>query len=261
MSRSAADFLLERVSVRFGRLDALSGVDLRVAPGEAVGFVGPSGSGKTTLLRVLGGMLRPSEGTVTLGGQNLASLSRAGMRSLRSSIGFVHQDLSLIPNLRVSHNVIAGRLGTRSFWSAARSMLFPHRTELEEVHGLLGRVGIADKLFERTDRLSGGQRQRVAVARALHQDPNALLADEPVASVDPARARDTVDLLTTISREEGLTLCISLHNIELAREFLPRLVGLRGGRVVFDKSRDQVTDEEFHALYDLRPEEMLVDGA
>ena len=98
-------------------------------------------------------------------------------------------------------------------------------------------------------------------ARFLYQEPSALLADEPVSSVDPARARATIDLLTRISREEGLTLCVSLHNLDLAREFLPRLIGLRGGRVIFDRPREEVADAEFHALYDLRPEEMLVDGA
>lgn len=261
MSSRAAEFRLEGVAVRFGRLEALSGIDLDVAAGEAIGFVGPSGSGKTTLLRVLGGMQRPIDGCVRVNGTRLSDLSRRGLRAVRSSIGFVHQDLSLVPNLRVSQNVIAGRLGRRAFWPSVRTMLLAPRPELDQVHGLLDRVGIADKLFERTDRLSGGQRQRVAIARALHQEPSALLADEPVSSVDPARARDTVDLLTRISREEGLTLCMSLHNLELAREFLPRLIGLRGGRVVFDSRREDVTDAEFHALYDLRPEEMLVDGA
>ena len=117
------------------------------------------------------------------------------------------------------------------------------------------------QLFERTSRLSGGQQQRVALARALFQRPTALIADEPVSSVDPARARDTVELLTRISREEGLTLCISLHNLELAREFLPRLVGMRDGKVMFDCPSEEIGDEQFESLYNLNNEEMWRDGS
>jgi phosphonate transport system ATP-binding protein len=129
------------------------------------------------------------------------------------------------------------------------------------VYELLERVGIPEKLFERTDRLSGGQQQRVALARALFQKPVALIADEPVSSVDPARARDTIELLTRISREEGLTLCMSLHNFELAREHLPRLFGLRDGKVVFDRASGEIGDEQFDMLYTLEKNEMWRDGA
>jgi phosphonate transport system ATP-binding protein len=139
-------------------------------------------------------------------------------------------------------------------------MLFPARAAVRRVHRILERVGIPEKLYERTDTLSGGQRQRVAIARALYQEPEALLADEPVSSVDPARARDAVGLLAAISREEGLTLCVSLHNLALAREFFPRLVGLRHGRIAFDRPTDELDDDDFAALYDLSHEEMLRDG-
>ena len=261
MSEPGAEFRLEDVSVRLGRVDALAGVGLSIAPGEVVGFVGPSGAGKTTLLRLLNGMQRPSSGRVLVNGRALDELSRSELRRMRAAIGFVHQDLSLVPNLRVSQNVIAGQLGHRAFWSSVAATWFPGRAELERVHRLLERVGIAEKLFERVDRLSGGQRQRVAIARALYQSPSCLLADEPVSSVDPARARDTIELLARVSREEGLTLCMSLHNLELAREFTSRLIGLRGGRVVFDAPRDEVTDDDFRALYHLGSEEMLTDGA
>ena len=122
-------------------------------------------------------------------------------------------------------------------------------------------MGIPEKLFERTDRLSGGQQQSVALARALYQKPIALIADEPVSSVDPARARDTIELLTRISREEGLTLCVSLHNLELAREYLPRLVGLREGKLVFDCASEEIGDEQFDALYTLENDKMWRDGA
>ena len=247
----AAGFQLERVSVRFGAVRALEQVSLGLAPGEAVGLVGPSGSGKTTLLRALNGSQGVDSGEVRVADRALRDVGRRELRDLRSHVGFIHQGLDLVPNLRVSHNVIAGRLGQMGFARSLGAFLFPSRALLREAYDVLDRVGIADKLFERTDRLSGGEQQRVALARALFQRPRALIADEPVASVDPARARDTVELLTRISKEEGLTLCMSLHNLELARRFLPRLVGLRDGRVVFDRSAREIDDASFDALYAL----------
>ncbi len=255
-----AEFLLERVSVEYGAAHALDRVDLKVRAGEAVGFVGPSGSGKTTLLRLFNGSERPSRGWAHVGGKRLVDLTRRELRQMRSRIGFIHQGHDLVPNLRVSQNVIAGRLGQVGFARSLSLLLFPSRQILREVFDILERVGIPEKLFERTNRLSGGQQQRVALARALFQKPTALIADEPVSSVDPARARDTVELLTRISREEGLTLCMSLHNLELAREFLPRLVGLRDGRVVFDCASEEIGDEQFEALYTLSRDEMWRNG-
>ena len=249
-----ASLRLERVSVVYGgQTTALTGLSLRLEPGERVGFVGPSGAGKTTLLRLLSGTQRPTTGTVLFNSENLAGLSLRRLREVRRRIGTIHQDLNLVPNLRVLHNVLAGRLGGRSLLGSARLMLFPPWRDVERVHEILEGVGIGDKLYERTDRLSGGQRQRVAVARALFQEPSVLLADEPVSSVDPARARETVELLVEISRRAGLTLCMSLHNLDLAREFLPRLVGLRNGEAVFDRPIDRLDDEDFHALYKLEP--------
>jgi phosphonate transport system ATP-binding protein len=248
---------LENVSVRYGPLAALEGVSLSVNAGERVGLVGPSGAGKTTLLRLFNGSVRPSAGKATVLGQDIAQLSARELRRLRARVGFVHQDLSLVPNQRVIRNVLAGKLGQRGLGGAVRMMLFPTRTEAVAVHRILERVGVQEKLYERTDRLSGGQRQRVAIARALYQEPAALLADEPVASVDPARARDTVALLASISREQGLTLCMSLHNLDLAREFFPRLLGMRCGKVVFDRVTEDLTDAQFSELYRLSDAEML----
>lgn len=254
-------FRLEGVARRFEGTAALVGVDLEVGAGESVALVGPSGAGKTTLLRLLNGSVRPTAGRVEIQGRDLCGLSTRELRAVRSRIGFVHQDLSLIPNLRVSHNVLAGRLGRQGFLAALRSMLLPRRADLERAYELLERVGIAEKLFERTDTLSGGQQQRVAIARALFQDPGAILADEPVSSVDPARAEDTVKLLVDVSRERGSTLVMSLHNLELARAHFPRLVGLRGGKVAFDRASDRVDEGSFRALYDLSKDEMMRDGA
>ena len=258
---SSASFDIERATVRFDSTVALEDVSLTIDAGQAVAFVGPSGSGKTSLLRLLNGARRPTSGSVKVNGRDLGTLSTGALRKVRASIGFVHQDLCLVPNLRVLQNVLAGRLGRQSFFGSMRSMLLPGRAETERAYQLLERVGIPEKLYERTDTLSGGQRQRVAIARALYQDPGALLADEPVSSVDPARAADTVRLLTDISREQGITLCMSIHNLELARAHFGRLVGLRAGRVVFDSPTEDVDEEQFRSLYELDATEMLADGA
>ncbi len=253
-------FSLQGATVQFGEVRALDGVSLTIARGERVGIVGPSGGGKTTLLRLLNGMQAANPGTVRSLGQEIAALAPGPLRKLRSRIGFVHQSLALVPGLRVIQNVVMGRAGQRSLLRSVRDVLFTSRDDTKAVHTLLERTGIPEKLYHRTSHLSGGQQQRVAVARALFQNPEALLADEPVSSIDPARARDTVDLLTRLSREDGLTLVMSLHNLELAREFFPRLIGLRHGRVVFDRPAVSLTGAEFTALYSLSKDELLNDG-
>lgn len=258
---TGASFRVEGATVRFGALAALDDVDLEIGPGEAVALVGPSGAGKTTLLRLLNGVTRPDIGTVRVDGRALAELAPRELRELRARLGFIHQDLGLVPNLRAAQNVISGRLGRMGFLRSIGAMLLPGKSRLADVYAILERVGIGEKLFERTDRLSGGQRQRVAVARALYQEPRALLADEPVSAVDPARARDTMELLVRVSREEGLTLVASLHDIVLARSLFPRLVGMRRGRVVLDGASDAVDAEALHHLYRLDASEMLLDGA
>lgn len=244
-------FELRNVTVQFTSVAALRDASLRIRQGEQVALVGPSGAGKTTLLRLLNGTTEPTSGSVHAFGHNIQALSRQLIRKLRSEIGFVYQEFRLVPNLRVSQNVLAGRLGRQSFLSGLKTLVWPSRRELAEVHQLLDRVGIEEKLFERTDRLSGGQQQRVAIARALHQQPKALIADEPVSNVDPARARKSIRLLQEISKDDGLTLCVSLHNLELATEFFPRLVGLNDGRIVFDTSVDKLANTHFDKLYEL----------
>jgi phosphonate transport system ATP-binding protein len=229
----------------------LRAVGLRIETGEAVAIVGPSGAGKTTLLRLLGGTVRPSAGEVLADGVDLARLTARDLRRARARTGFVHQAHSLVPNLRVSQNVIAGKLGGRGLLASARSMTWPAAADLEHAHRLLGRVGIAEKLFQRTDTLSGGQQQRVALARALYQEPGALLLDEPVASVDRTRARSLMQLVLGIAEEEGLTLVVSLHDLAIAREFFPRAVGLRAGRVSFDRPMGEVSEAELEQLYRL----------
>ena len=227
------------MSVTLGATAALRDVDLRVDAGEAIAIIGPSGAGKTTLLRVLAGVLDPDRGSASVDGVPLAGLTQRERQAIRASIGFVHQDHALVPVLRVLQNVIAGRLGKAGLSAGLRRMVFPLTEEREAVHATLERVGIGETLYKRVDRLSGGQQQRVAIARALYQEPRALLADEPVASVDPVRSRAIIQLLIDVAKERGATLIASLHDVELAVEFFPRIVGVRDGRVVFDVRADE----------------------
>ncbi len=244
-------FQLQNAQVNFGSKKVLKDFDLTVEPGEAVALLGPSGAGKTTLLRLLNRALRPTSGRIFVDGKNLDELGREPLRKLRSGIGFVHQDLRLVPNIRVSQNILSGSLGRRNFWQSLLMFVKPNNDDLLEVHRLLERVGIADEMFQRVDRLSGGQMQRVALARALFQKPGLLLADEPVSSVDPARAADLLKLITDIGRNDGLTLCVSLHDPALARQFFPRIIGLRAGGLVFDKAPQDITIAEIEDLYTL----------
>ena len=212
---------------------------------------GPSGSGKTTLLRLLGAQLAPDHGAVKVLDEDPLVLRERGLRDLRTRLAFLPQDLGLVPNLRVVQNLVAGRCGRRSLLGSLRDLVFPAREAREEMLGLLERVGIGEKLYDRTDTLSGGQQQRVAIARALYQRPLALLADEPVSAVDPARARSLLALLGRLCEEEGLTLVVSMHQLTLAREFFPRLVGLKEGRVAFDGATSQLAEEELTRLFEI----------
>ena len=226
---------------------ALDGFDLEVAAGERVALVGPSGAGKTTALRLCTASAPLAGGRVRVLGHDLAEAGVDELRHVRRQVGTVHQQLHLVGPLRVVHNVNAGRLGS---WSRARALLsLVHPVRAEEARAALARVGIADKLLERTDRLSGGEQQRVALARVLVQDPQLILADEPVSSLDPARAEEVMDLLDEVVLDRCRTLLVSLHDFALARRRCDRIVGVRAGRVAFDLPAADVTDEIGERLY------------
>lgn len=239
--------VFEGVELAYGGHRALAGVDLRVRTGERIALIGPSGAGKTSLLRLCNGSVAPSSGALEVLGERLADCSAAQLQSVRRRIGTVHQGLDLVGPLRVVHNVNAAHLGEWSLGRAVRSLIRP--AEVEVARAALARVGIADKLYARTDRLSGGEQQRVALARLLVQDPELILADEPVSSLDPARTEAVMDLLTTVVAEHRRTLIVSLHDFGVARAYCDRLVGVRGGRIVFDEPAGEVTDRIARELY------------
>ena len=236
------------VTHQFGATRALSRVAFDIAPGEQVALIGASGSGKTTLLRLLGLQEKPTSGNISVLGCELNSAKSEELRTTRTRVGMLPQDLGLVPNLRVIQNVVLGRSGRRNLITTVRDLLWPRKADREEIFEILKRMGVVAKMYDRTDSLSGGQQQRVALSRTLYQGAEILLADEPLSAVDPARARDVLELLTGLSNEQGSTLVVSLHQVALAREFFPRVIGLKGGEVVFDGQPD---DAQLSSLYDL----------
>lgn len=246
---TAAVVALDGVTVAYGATRALEDVSITVGAGERVALVGPSGAGKSTLLSVMGTAVAPTGGDLTLFGHAVAGLGGRALTGLRRRVVTVHQDLDLVGNLMVVHNVNAGRLNRWSTVAALGSLLRPRG--VDAVQAALDRLGIGDRTFDRTDTLSGGQRQRVALARVLVSDAELILADEPVSSLDPARAEEVLALLAELAAEEGLTLVASLHAFDLAVAHFDRVVGLRHGRVLFDRPADRVTPADAAALYDL----------
>ncbi|WP_051158474.1 phosphonate ABC transporter ATP-binding protein [Nodosilinea nodulosa] len=242
-------FQLEGVSCRFGAVAALSDCTLAIAPGERVALIGPSGAGKSTLLSLLNGSQAPTSGRAIILGQEVGRLSPRKRRRIQRLVGTVYQQHHLVGNLAVIHNVNAGHLGRWSLPQALWSLVWPQQVEVAAQ--ALAQVGIADRLYARTDRLSGGQQQRVALARVLVQDPMAILADEPISSVDPERSRAMMDLLRQLSESTGKTLVISLHEVEFAVKYCDRIIGLRQGQILFDSAAAQVSSAMLNQLYQL----------
>jgi phosphonate transport system ATP-binding protein len=210
----------------------LTNINLQVNCGERVALVGPSGSGKTTLLRSLNGHIKARAGQIVFDGVDITSLTGTALRQVRRQIGFVAQKHDLVEPLRVHQNVMAGALGRWSNRRALRYLIWPRHDELAECESALASVGLAHKLHQPTTALSGGEQQRVAIARALVQAPKLLLADEPVASLDPRTANDILDLLTNLARERGMALICSLHQPDLATRYFDRIIEVRHGTLV-----------------------------
>ncbi|WP_235494498.1 phosphonate ABC transporter ATP-binding protein [Geodermatophilus sp. Leaf369] len=222
-------------------------MDLTVRAGERVAVVGASGAGKSTLLAVANGSVVPTAGRVQVLGTDPAGLTGAALRRLRARVGTVHQHLELVGPLRVVHNVNAGRLGRWSAGRAAWSLVRPQG--VEEVVAALDRVGLADRVYDRTERLSGGQQQRVALARVLVQRPELVLADEPASALDPALADTALELLGELAADTGGALVVCLHDPALALRHCDRVVGLRAGRVVLDAPATELTLSALEAFY------------
>lgn len=238
---------VSRVTKDFGATRALHDVDLTVEQGEVVVLLGRSGSGKSTLLRHLDGLEIPSAGVVEVLGENVAALAPAALRALRGRVAMIFQRFELVPSLTVLENVLTGALsrlrGPRlGLWAYPRSLKLAALTHLD-------RVGLLDKTYQRADQLSGGEQQRVAIARALMQNPRILLADEPVASLDPESSDQVMRLIREIAADDGLTVVCSLHQVDLALGWGDRIVGLRRGEVVLDTTTSGLSRSEVMEIY------------
>jgi phosphonate transport system ATP-binding protein len=243
---------LQRVSMRHPPTlsrsgEVLSSVSLAIASGEKIAIIGPSGAGKTSLLHVLACALRPSEGRLLLNDQDPWALSNAKLKDLRGELFLAPQIAPLVPRQRVVTSVLAGQLPQLSFFQSVRNLIYP--TNLQAVQDSLARFDLAEKLFERVDRLSGGERQRVGLARAMIANAQLLLIDEPLSALDPQRGDQALASLCQIAEDRQATLVATLHHVEMALKFFPRIIGLAQGQVQFDLPVAQVTPSLLAELY------------
>jgi phosphonate transport system ATP-binding protein len=226
---------------------ALDGITLDIRKGEFVVLIGLSGSGKSTLLRCINRLVEPTAGRVVFDGAEVTLARGSDLRGIRRRIGMIFQQFNLVRRSSVFANVLAGRLGYRSFWRTIGSR--PSREEVALAFENLERVGILEKAYVRADALSGGQQQRVGIARALMQQPELMLADEPVASLDPATSHSVMKYLEEINKKDGITVICSLHFLSLARRYGTRVVALKGGKVAFDGEPADIDERRFKEIY------------
>jgi len=239
---------LSRVSLEYpDGFRAVRDVSCDIGQGERVAIIGPSGAGKTTLLRLLATGLCPSSGELSLLGVNPWRLDRTALRRLRGRLGTVHQAPPIPPRQRVVTAVLAGRIGEWPAWKSLLSLAYP--MDIEGARSRLARMEVADKLFQRCGELSGGQLQRVGVARVLYQQPDLVLADEPVSAVDPALSDRVIGELNRDAIARGVTLVASLHAVDLALHWFPRVIGVKGGEVAFDLPPVRISDAMLTDLY------------
>jgi len=239
---------LDKLTKRYSTGDlALKDVCLEIPNGQVVALIGPSGAGKSTLIRSINRLIEPTSGSAILDGENLTNLGSGALRRARRRMGMIFQEYALVERLSVMENVLSGRLGYVGFW---RSFFrkFP-QSDIDEAFRLLERVGLDRMADKRADELSGGQRQRVGIARALIQNPQLLLVDEPTASLDPKTSRQIMRLICELCNERGLSAIINIHDVALAQMFVPRVIGLKLGEVVFDGKPEDMSPEVLTEIY------------
>ncbi len=239
---------LESITVVYdGKVRALENVSLSIGQGEFVGIIGSSGSGKSTLLKTINQLVRPMEGKVYLGDREITSLNNKDLRKIRRDIGFIFQDYNLINRLTVLDNVLMGRLGYKSSLKSIFGIFTDE--EYERACRAIRQVGLESKRFDRADQLSGGQKQRVAIAKTLCQRPKIILADEPVASLDISTSKNVMDYFQKVNEKKNMTILINLHDVNLAKEYCHRIIGLKDGRVLYDGEVGDLSDHILKELY------------
>lgn len=237
----------ENVTKRFGSNTAVRNVSVEIPEGQMVGIIGASGAGKSTLLRMMNRLTTTTEGDIIFKGRNVTRLSGAGLREWRRSCAMIFQQFNLVPRLDVLTNVLLGRLNHRSTMTSILG-LFDQRERAMAI-AALERLGIEKTALQRAGSLSGGQQQRVAIARALMQEPQMVLADEPIASLDPRNAQIVMQSLRDINRQEGITVITNLHTLDTARAYCDRIIGMKAGEVVFDGVPAELTEAAARSIY------------
>ncbi|WP_434511672.1 phosphonate ABC transporter ATP-binding protein [Desulfitobacterium sp. AusDCA] len=235
---------------------ALENVSFSVEKGEFVSIIGPSGAGKSTLLRCINRMIEVTAGEVFFEGENISVLGKRDLRKLRTKIGMIFQHYNLVDRLTVIENVLHGRLGYKSTLAGILGRYTPE--EKKQSFKIIETLGLNDHVYKRCDQLSGGQKQRVGIARALVQNPKMILCDEPIASLDPNASKIIMDHLRDICTEMGITVIVNLHQVEAALRYSDRIIGINKGKVVYDGSPDQLTDEKIADIYGSESGELLV---
>ncbi len=236
---------IQNLTKTFEKTDALSSLSFSINEGERVAILGSSGSGKTTLLSIISKSYRANDGQVIIQEKNIDEIKN--VKEYASLVGIISQSFDLVNQISVLHNVLAGRFKDWSNIKSIVSLFFPK--EKDVAYRALRQVGMEDKVYQEARYLSGGQKQRVAIARVIVQDPAIILADEPVASLDPARAEDIISLLANISEANKKTLITSLHSVDLALKYFDRIIALKGGKVIYDVKSTEMTEEMIDHLY------------
>ena len=225
----------------------LTDINLEVAARGLTAVIGPSGTGKSTLIRCINRLVEPTQGEVLFEGRDLVKLDRRGLREARRHIGMVFQEFNLVERLTVMENLLCGRLGYVSSWRAWRRAFA--KDDIRKAFDLLDTVGLAGFAQRRADALSGGQRQRVGIARAVMQEPKLLLADEPTSSLDPKTSVEIMELMKDVGATRGIPVLVNMHDVELARRFADRVVGMSGGKIVYDGPSQYLTDDVLKSIY------------
>jgi phosphonate transport system ATP-binding protein len=234
---------------RNGPVPALDGLTFDVLPFERVALLGPSGAGKTTLFRLLNATLRPTSGKLSFDRNDVSAMSSRELRQMRRRIGTIYQQHQLVPSLSALENTLCGRLGSWSLLETVRNATRPTKRDTEQAMSALEAVDLANKHRARADELSGGQQQRLTIARVLMQDPDVILADEPFASLDPALTETIASLLLELVQNGKRTLVATMHDVDLALRYFPRVIALRRARILFDRTPSNVSREDLDALY------------
>lgn len=225
----------------------LDNINLTIEDGDFVAIIGLSGAGKSTMLRAINRLIEISEGEIIIEGESITQANRRQLRHMRRNIGMVFQQFNLVKKNTVQKNVLTGRLGYYNNWKTFLGLFSTE--DYEKTAVALEKVGLSDKLQVRSDSLSGGQQQRVSIARTIVQEADIVLADEPVASLDPITSQTVMDDFKTLNEEFGRTILINLHSIDLARQYATRIIGMRAGQVVFDGKAEEATDAKLNEIY------------